>query len=87
MQWSAGGESTEIHSKDKVVKEKLESLVTEMIDRRIYLEEALNEFEKRFIQSALTKTGGNQTKAARVLGIHRNTLNRKVAQHKLNGHR
>jgi len=69
------------------VKEKLESLVTEMIDRRIYLEEALNEFEKRFIQSALTKTGGNQTKAARVLGIHRNTLNRKVAQHKLNGHR
>ncbi len=69
------------------MKEKLESLVTEMIDRRIYLEEALNEFEKRFIQSALTKTGGNQTKAARVLGIHRNTLNRKVAQHKLNGHR
>ncbi|HYR83948.1 MAG TPA: helix-turn-helix domain-containing protein [Terriglobia bacterium] len=69
------------------MKEKLESLVTEMIDRRIYLEEALSEFEKRFIQSALTKTGGNQTKAARVLGIHRNTLNRKVVQHKLNGHR
>ena len=69
------------------MKEKLEALVTEMIDRRIYLEEALNEFEKRFIQSALTKTGGNQTKAARVLGVHRNTLNRKIVQHKLNGHR
>jgi DNA-binding NtrC family response regulator len=72
--------------KEKVVKEKLESLVTEMIDRRIYLDEALNEFEKKFIQSALTKTGGNQTKAAKVLGVHRNTLNRKVIQHKLNGH-
>ena len=58
-----------------------------MIDRRIYLGEALGEFEKKFIQSALTKTGGNQTRAAQVLGVHRNTLNRKIVQHKLNGHR
>ena len=46
------------------MKEQLESLVSEMIERRIYLEEALSEFEKKFIQSALTKTRGNQTKAA-----------------------
>ncbi len=71
----------------RIVKEKLESLVTEMIERRIFLEEALGEFEKKFIQSALTKTGGNQTKAALVLGVHRNTLNRKIVQHRLNGHR
>ena len=69
------------------MKEKLESLVTEMVERRIYLVEALDEFEKKFIQSALTKTDGNQTKAARILGVHRNTLNRKIVQHKLNGHR
>ena len=69
------------------MKEKLESLVAEMIERRIYLDEAVGEFEKRFIQNALTKTGGNQTKAAQVLGVHRNTLNRKIAHHKLNGHR
>ncbi len=69
------------------MKEKLESLVAEMIERRIYLDEAMGEFEKRFIQNALAKTGGNQTKAAQVLGVHRNTLNRKIAQHKLNGHR
>jgi DNA-binding NtrC family response regulator len=69
------------------VKEKLESLVAEMVERRIYLDEAVNEFEKRFIQSALTKTEGNQTKAAQILGVHRNTLNRKIVQHKLNGHR
>jgi DNA-binding NtrC family response regulator len=69
------------------VKEKLESLVAEMVERRIYLDEALDEFEKKFIQSALTKTDGNQSKAARILGVHRNTLNRKIAQHKLNGHR
>jgi DNA-binding NtrC family response regulator len=69
------------------VKEQLESLVTEMIEHCILLDEALNEFEKKFIQSALTKTRGNQTKAAQVLGVHRNTLNRKIALHKLNGHR
>jgi DNA-binding NtrC family response regulator len=69
------------------VKEKLETLVAEMIERRIFLEEALNEFEKRFIQSALSRTDGNQTKAAKVLGMHRNTLNRKMVQHKLNGRR
>ena len=69
------------------MKEKLESLVSEMIERRIYLGEALGEFEKKFIQSALVKTGGNQSKAARVLGVHRNTLNRKILHHKLNGHR
>ena len=69
------------------MKEKLESLVVEMIERRIYLDEAVNEFERKFIQSALTKTGGNQTKAAQFLGVHWNTLNRKIVQHKLNGHR
>jgi DNA-binding NtrC family response regulator len=68
------------------VKEKLESLVAEMMDQSIFLDDALDEFEKRFIQNALTKTGGNQTKAAVVLGVHRNTLNRKIAHHKLNGH-
>ena len=69
------------------MKEKLEALVSEMIERHIYLDEALGEFEKRFIQTALSKTRGNQTKAAQVLGVHRNTLNRKITQHKLNGHR
>jgi DNA-binding NtrC family response regulator len=69
------------------VKEQLEALVSKMIEHRIYLDEALDEFEKKFIQTALTKTRGNQTRAAEVLGVHRNTLNRKISQHKLNGHR
>jgi Fis family transcriptional regulator, factor for inversion stimulation protein len=67
------------------VKEKLESLVAEMIEKRIYLDEAVREFEKKFILNALAKTGGNQTRAAQVLGVHRNTLNRKIGQYKLTG--
>ena len=67
------------------MREKLDQLVTEMIERRIFLEEAVGEFEKKFIQSALRKTEGNQSKAAKILGVHRNTLGRKIVQHNLNG--
>jgi sigma-54-dependent transcriptional regulator len=66
--------------------EKLETLVAEMIEKRIYLEEGVSEFERRFIQRALSESGGNRTKAAATLGLHRNTLARKIAQYKLNGH-
>ena len=69
------------------MKEKLESLVAEMIEKRILLDEAVEAFEKKFIQLALGQTNGNQSKAAEVLGVHRNTLSRKIALHKLNGHR
>ena len=68
------------------VKEKLESLVAEMIEKRILLDEAVGAFEKKFIQLALGQTRGNQSKAAEVLGVHRNTLSRKITIHKLNGH-
>jgi len=67
------------------VREKLDQLVSEMIERRIYLDEAVGEFEKKFIQLALKKTDGNQSNAAKILGLHRNTLSRKITLHKLNG--
>jgi len=67
------------------VREKLDQLVAEMIERRIYLEEAVGEFEKKFIQLALKKTEGNQSTAAKILGLHRNTLSRKITLHNING--
>ena len=69
------------------MKKQLEALVTEMIDRGILFGQARDEFEKKFIQTSLGKTNGNQTRAAEMLGIHRNTLNRKISLHKLNGRR
>jgi Fis family transcriptional regulator, factor for inversion stimulation protein len=63
------------------VKEKLEALVSEMIDRGLRYEEAVSEFERKFIMTALDKNKGNQTKAAKVLGIHRNTLNKRVTSY------
>jgi DNA-binding protein Fis len=81
---SDGGAKT---CREYVVKKQLESLITEMIDRGIPFGQARDEFEKKFIQTALGKTKGNQTRAAEMLGIHRNTLNRKIIVHKLNGRR
>jgi Fis family transcriptional regulator len=66
------------------VREQLESLVGMMVERGILLEEAVAEFEKRFIKCVLEHADGNQCRAAKVLGIHRNTLSRKVGEHKLN---
>jgi two-component system nitrogen regulation response regulator GlnG len=60
------------------VKEQLESLVNQMIDRGILFTDAVSEFEKRFIKRMLEKQNGNHSKAATALGIHRNTLSRKV---------
>ena len=71
------------------VKEQLEKLVAQLVERGIFLDEALKAFEKRFIGKVLEEQKGNQSNTARRLGIHRNTLSRKVGQYKLtaNGHR
>jgi Fis family transcriptional regulator, factor for inversion stimulation protein len=65
------------------VKEELETLVGQMIERGILLDEALSEFKKRFIRRALERARGNQSRAAKELGIHRNTLSRLVDEYKL----
>jgi len=68
------------------VKDQLESLVGQLVEKGILLDEAVNEFEKKFIRRALERTNGNQSRAAKVLGIHRNTLSRKVEAYKLGTH-
>jgi len=71
------------------VKDQLERLVNQMVERGIYFDEAIEEFEKRFIKRVLDRANGNQSRAAQLLGIHRNTLSRKIEEYKLdtNGHR
>ncbi len=54
-----------------------------MVDRGILFDEAVNEFEKKFIKRVLDRSHGNQSRAARLLGIHRNTLSRKIGLYKL----
>ena len=69
-----------IFAGERTVRDQLEGLVSLMVERGILFDEAVGEFEKRFIK-------GNQSRAAEVLGIHRNTLSRKITQYKLDHRR
>jgi DNA-binding NtrC family response regulator len=65
------------------ISDRLEKLVEEMVDRGVQFEDAVREFEKRFITRVLGTCDGSLTKTAETLGIHRNTLTRKVAEYKI----
>jgi DNA-binding NtrC family response regulator len=67
------------------VKDQLERLVDQMVEHGIPYMDAVNEFEKRFIQNVLDKNKRNQSKAAKALGIHRNTLSRRIEELGLDG--
>jgi DNA-binding NtrC family response regulator len=66
-----------------MISERLEKLVEEMVDRGVQFDDAVHEFEKRFITRVLRRSAGSLTKTADLLGIHRNTLSRKMDQYKI----
>jgi Fis family transcriptional regulator, factor for inversion stimulation protein len=66
-----------------VVKDQLEALVVHMFRTGITYSEGVCEFKKKFILTVLQDCNGNQCKAARLLGMHRNTLSRTIADLKL----
>lgn len=66
-----------------MISERLERLVEEMVDKGVHFEDAVREFEKRFIGRVLSRCDGSLTKASDTLGIHRNTLTRKITTYKL----
>ncbi len=65
------------------LREELERLVDDMVTRGVRYEDAQREFEKRFIARVLARADGNLCKAAGRLGMHRNTLSRKITEYRL----
>jgi DNA-binding protein Fis len=65
------------------LKERLEMLCREMIDKGILYSEAMDRFEKCFIAEVLRRNKGNLLRTSAVLGIHRNTLSKKVARRRI----
>ena len=63
--------------------DELDSLVKQMHQRGIFYREAVSEFQKAFVASALREHKGNLSQAAPKLGIHRNTLTRTISQLRL----
>ena len=65
------------------LKEQLDRLVTDMVSKGVRYEDAHREFEKKFIAYVLSQSEGNLGKAADLLGMHRNTLSRKISEYRL----
>ncbi|MBC7900667.1 MAG: helix-turn-helix domain-containing protein [Saprospiraceae bacterium] len=59
----------------------METLINEMLDGQILLDEAITEFEKLYIQRALERHSDHISKTANALGIHRNTLSKRVSSY------
>ena len=66
-----------------MISERLDKLVEEMVDKGVQFEDAIHEFEKRFIARVVGSCDGSLTRAAETLGIHRNTLTRKMGEYKI----
>jgi Fis family transcriptional regulator len=66
-----------------VISDRLDKLVEEMVDKGVQFDDAIREFEKRLIARVLGNCSGSLTKTADQLGIHRNTLTRKMDEYKL----
>ena len=64
------------------MRTRLENLIDEMLEGHILLDEALSEFEKLYITKALARHKQHLSKTAVILGIHRNTLAKRVASYK-----
>lgn len=65
------------------MKDQLEALVQQMYRSNILYSEAVREFKRRFIATVLQENKGNQCRAARQLGMHRNTLSRTIDELKI----
>jgi len=65
------------------VRDQLDTLVQLMIERGVRYEDARREFEKVFITRALQRSKGCVGDAAELLGIHRNTVARKMTAYRI----
>ena len=65
------------------MRDQLDKLVQEMLDKGILYDDARREFEKMFISRALQRSKGNVGDAAEMLGLHRNTIARKMTEYRL----
>jgi DNA-binding NtrC family response regulator len=61
----------------------LDRIVAEMLDKGVHYDDARREFEKMFIARALQRTKGNVGDAADLMGIHRNTIARKISEYRI----
>jgi DNA-binding NtrC family response regulator len=63
------------------MNESFDQLVDRLVAGGFFLEEAVELLEKGMIERVLRRHDGNKSEASKALGIHRNTLQRKITQY------
>ena len=67
------------------MKESFDQLIDHLVSTGFFLEEAVEILEKGMIERVLRRCEGNQSEASKALGIHRNTLQRKMVSYSIDG--
>ena len=65
------------------IRPRLEAVIEDMLDGHILLDEALEEFEKLYIEKAYTRNQQHISQTAAALGIHRNTISKRVNSYRV----
>ena len=69
------------------MKETFDALIDHLVNTGLFLEQAVEILEKGMIERTLARTESNQSEASKSLGIHRNTLLRKMIEYHIDGKR
>jgi DNA-binding NtrC family response regulator len=56
------------------IADQLTPIVDRLLRAGVPLRSAMKALERKFVDVALVRSGGNVTRAARMLGVHRNTV-------------
>jgi len=68
---------------ETTIHQKMELLVKDMVEKEVRYRDALKEFQKIYLETALRKYKGNKSRMAESLGVHRNTLHNKAKSLKI----
>ena len=63
---------------EMTIHQKMEILIKDMVEKEVRYRDALKEFQKIYLETALRKYRGNKTLMAKSLGLHRYTLHNKA---------
>lgn len=74
-------QATPFRSPSGDLHRKLDEVISELVGAGLPLQQARDEFERQYVLAALREKSGGISSAAEHLGVHRNTLRKKVALH------
>ena len=63
------------------IQDRLEDIIEEIVSGGLFWSEAVSQFEKLFILRVLRESNGNLGQAAKIMGVHRNTLSKKMREY------